>query len=343
MNISADSPPFVSGPQPRHSLAKHKDALYSGLLECPLTTRLNKTIDNTTAHLPFGQGRGWLTYVPTGQKGDVGKSYTYMSNYCAKQPRSDLLAQRNPTCDGRAYIGGQIACHHMWALLDADQEIPWADQPLEYQIKFRFWYQDYNASFHHDLQYSGGVTNWDVGAGGGPSRPAGAEYDVPKCTSAEQPGCKFEDFFGNAVPEGSANGTWVHYLTGVFYIGEKKDFKVGKPIVAHMHCHAPTCLSMAVYNNVTGEPICMERATYGGTGSDANEKYNAAAIDRPSMNEPGFVAVPPCVWGESSDYNGAVKPPPELSGLSMRIVKRCNATYGHHGEMAHGQIFYAAQ
>eukprot|EP01045_Picozoa_sp_COSAG04_P039614 COSAG04_NODE_11193_length_724_cov_1.521600_1_plen_127_part_10 len=101
MNISADSPPFVSGPQPRHSLAKHKDALYSGLLECPLTTRLNKTIDNTTAHLPFGQGRGWLTYAETGQKGDVGKSYTYMSNYCAKQPRSDLLAQRNPTCDGR--------------------------------------------------------------------------------------------------------------------------------------------------------------------------------------------------------------------------------------------------
>jgi hypothetical protein len=202
MNISEPSPKFVSGPQPHNSLAKHKDALYSGLLECPLTTRINKTIDETTAGKPFGQGRGYLTYMKTNQTGDVGESYTYTGNYCAEQPRSDLLAQRNPTCDHRTYTGGQIACHHMWSLLDAEQVIPWPDQPLEYQIKFRFWYQDYNASFHKDLQYSGGTTNWDVGAGSGPSRPAGAEYDVPQCNSTAQPGCKYEDFYGNALPEG---------------------------------------------------------------------------------------------------------------------------------------------
>jgi hypothetical protein len=102
-------------------------------------------------------------------------------------------------------------------------------------------------------------------------------------------------------------------------------------------------LSEQVYDNITGEPICMERATYGGNGTDANQKDNAAALDRQSMNEPGFVAVPPCVWGESSDYNGDLKPPPGLGGKRLRIVKRCNATFGHHGEMAHGQIFYAAQ
>ena len=135
----------------------------------------------------------------------------------------------------------------------------------------------------------------------------------------------------------------MHYLTGEFYIGEKASFHVGKPIVAHMHCHAPTCISMAVYNNETGAPICMERATYGGDGSNAAEKDNAATKDRPSMNEPGFVAVPPCVWGESSEYNGQLVSPPELSGVTMHIVKRCNATFGHHGEMAHGQIFYAAE
>ena len=96
-----------------------------------------------------------------------------------------------------------------------------------------------------------------------------------------------------------------------------------------------------VYDNSTGEPICVERATYGGNGTDASQRDNAAALDRQSMNEPGFVAVPPCVWGESSDYNGELRPPPGLGGERLRIVKRCNATFGHHGEMAHGQIFYA--
>ena len=70
----------------------------------------------------------------------------------------------------------------------------------------------------------------------------------------------------------------------------------------------------------------MERATYGGRNASApNEKDNAAALDRPSMNEPGFVAVPPCVWGESRfPYNGALQPPPSLAGVALRLVKRCN-------------------
>ena len=51
------------------------------------------------------------------------------------------------TCDIRTYVGGQTACHHMWSLLDADQEIPWADRPLEYHLKFRFWAQPYNESY----------------------------------------------------------------------------------------------------------------------------------------------------------------------------------------------------
>ena len=40
-NVSGSSP-FVAGPQPRNSLAKHPGALYSGILECPLTTRITK-------------------------------------------------------------------------------------------------------------------------------------------------------------------------------------------------------------------------------------------------------------------------------------------------------------
>ena len=28
--------------------------------------------------------------------------------------------------------------------------------------------------------------------------------------------------------------------------------------------------------------------------------------------------------------------------VTLRIVKTSNATYGHHGEMAHGQFYYAS-
>ena len=295
---------------------------------------------------PFGTQKGKLQYTPTNQTGERGTpGATNFGNYCPPDSsRDDLRAHMNPTCDIRSYTGGQIACHHMWSLLDKEQDIPWPDQPLEYQMKFRFWYQDYNASFHRDLRYSGGTNNWDVGAGSGTRRPAGAEYDVPQCNSTSQPGCRYEDFMGKSLPVGSPGGVWVHYVTGHFYIGESPTSGPWKPIVAHMHCHAPTCLSMAIYDNRTGAPICVERATYGGVNrSAAQERDNAAAFDRPTMNEPGFVAVPPCVWGDASAYNGDLEPAPSLGGVPLRIVKRCNATFGHHGEMAHGQIFYAAE
>ena len=38
----------------------------------------------------------------------------------------------------------------------------------------------------------------------------------------------------------------------------------GKLVAAHFHCHAPTCLSMTLYNNKTGEVICREEPIYGG-------------------------------------------------------------------------------
>ena len=63
---------------------------------------------------------------------------------CAPWPASSLLEQRNPSCDIRTYQGGQWACHHMWALLDADQPIPWEDRPLTWRIKIRFWVQPYD-------------------------------------------------------------------------------------------------------------------------------------------------------------------------------------------------------
>lgn len=127
----------------------------------------------------------------------------------------------------------------------------------------------------------------------------------------------------------------VHTITGVFAIGENRkrplsEFAPTKgkiyPVVAHLHCHAPTCLSMAVYNNATGELLCEETAVYG-QGVSTGGKFA----------EPGYILVPPCVWGSPED---GLEKGPDLTDVVLRVVKHTNATYGHHGEMAHGEIYY---
>jgi len=85
---------------------------------------------------------------------------------------------------------------------------------------------------------------------------------------------------------------------------------------------------MAVYNNATGDLICMEKPIYGGTGKVPEKQYD----------ESGFILVPPCLWGSREH---GLEPPPNLDGIMLHVVKTANATYGHHGEMAHGQIYYA--
>merc|ERR1712113_29314 len=95
--------------------------------------------------------------------------------------------QKNPTCDVRTYVGGQIACHHMFSLLDADQDIPWPDQPLEYHLKMRFWYQDYDESYHTNVKR----TTWGIASP--------VEYDVPKCAK-DVAGCSKDE-----------NGNWISH------------------------------------------------------------------------------------------------------------------------------------
>jgi len=208
----------------------------------------------------------------------------------------------------RTYVGGQTACHHMWSLLDADQPIPWADRPLALRMKFRFWVQPYNVSYHMPLRR----VTWGI------ATPV--EYDVPKC-AAGITGCELH-----------ADGkTWVHTIRGT-YKGE------GRLVAAHFHCHAPTCLSMSMYrcepgvaecNATTGTLLCEERPVYGGTGK----------VDRPSMDEPGFILQPPCLWGRAEF---GLEAPPEVDsakGYMLHSVKTANATYGHHGEMAWQQMY----
>ena len=202
-------------------------------------------------------------------------------------------------------VGGQTACHHMWSLLDADQEIPWPDQPLEYHLKVRFWVQPYNASYHTNVAHK---ATWGIASP--------VEYDVPKC-DATIPGCA--PVPGSHNPNGADGKEWVHTISGV-YKGS------GKLSAAHFHCHAPTCLSMKMMRNDTKEVICEERPIYGGTGK----------IDLKRFDETGFILQPPCIWGKEKH---GLEPPIDVAGLTLLTVKTANATAGHHGEMAWQQMF----
>lgn len=64
-------------------------------------------------------------------------------NRCEPYPKSVLLDQNNPTCHIETYEGGQSCCRHQHSLLDKDQDIPWGSQFLEYRLKFRFYFEDY--------------------------------------------------------------------------------------------------------------------------------------------------------------------------------------------------------
>ena len=245
---------------------------------------------------PFGQGTGAYTYLPTG-----GGSALPLGR-CFDQPRGDLIAQRNPTCDFRTYVGGQSVCKHGWHLLDADQEVPWADQPLVYYKKFRVYFQDYNASRHVQI----GRADWGIGAGSNHD-----EYDVPRC-AAGTPAAQCRH---------NITGTWMPVAAG------------GTPrymAAVHHHCHAPTCLRVDLYNNDTGELICRAEPVYGGTGG-----YVA---DVPAFDEAGYIGTPPCMWGSP---NHGLKPPPLMNGVTIHVVATTNNTYGHHGEMALPQIMLA--
>jgi hypothetical protein len=149
------------------------------------------------------------------------------------------------------------------------------------------------------------------------------EYDVPQCATGV-PGCALE------------KGTWVHTISGG---------KVGQGVLAalNFHCHAPTCLSMEVYacdkgtplqscNATVGKLLCREEPVYGGSG--------APDISGTRFDEPGYIAIPDCVWGSAEQ---GLEPPADVRDVPLHIIKRANATYAHHGEMAGGQPWVLAE
>ena len=237
----------------------------------------------------------------TGQIGGCHPWGQIKANRCPEQPRGDLLAQRNPTCDIRTYKGGLQTCLHGapprcisfiargsefsllrsagWHLLDAEQEIPWADQPLIYYKKFRVYYTEYKPSFHKQITRS----DWGIGAGQGAPTPAQArgddEYTVPQCLENKD---KITKKCTHTV-----TGTWKPVLAdgspNPSGGGGRKGSKVYLAAMHH-HCHAPTCLRLDVWNADTSELICRVEPVYGGTGGYVS--------DDKRFDEPGYVANP---------------------------------------------------
>ena len=81
---------------------------------------------------------------------------------------------------------------------------------------------------------------------------------------------------------------------------------------------------MEIVNNQTGELLCRQEPVYGGTGR----------LDLPKFDEPGYIAQPPCLWGDAD----GLEPMPRASGVPFTVRAITNSTYGHHGEMAFPEI-----
>ena len=94
---------------------------------------------------------------------------------------------------------------------------------------------------------------------------------------------------------------------------------------------------MTIYNHDTNATICQEKAVYGEGVVHADPTPGDARHPHDKFAERGYIAVPPCVWGSTAD---GLEPPPNLANVTLRVVKHSNATHGHHGEMAHGEIYY---
>jgi hypothetical protein len=66
-------------------------------------------------------------------------------------------------------------------------------------------------------------------------------------------------------------------------------------IYAGGHCHAPSCISMELYRNDTGELLCRQLPVYG-TGT-TGDKWDQA----------GYLTLPPCLWGDDAGLEPSVR------------------------------------
>jgi len=232
---------------------------------------------------------------------------------CLPEPKGDLVQQKNPTCWVETYQGGLSCCHHGNILLDKDQTPP--EELLTYHMKFRFYFQPYTEATatkpasHTNLLRMYYQTEANAG-----------EYDIPKCS----PTTPAEDC--------------VHEITAHFQVkdmmrecplrkdpscwGNTTGYEGINLIYAAGHCHAPSCISMELYNADTGMLLCSHYPVYGKTHQ--------------VFDELGYLAIPPCLWGPETE--GLTPPIFMPFDGNLTSIKRNNNTYTHYGEMASWQM-----
>jgi len=228
---------------------------------------------------------------------------------CKQRPGGDLLQQKNPTCWVETYQGGLQCCHHDTILLDKDQTPP--EEKLTYHLKFRFYFQPYTTEppSHRNLLRMWHQTEENSG-----------EYDVIGCPPGTPPSmCTYQITSHFTVQEmvqecdlRKAPTCW----------GNTTAYDGINLIYAAGHCHAPSCLSMELYNADTGMLLCRHDPVYGKTHQVHDEL--------------GYVAIPPCLWGEPEE---GLSPPTFLHfNTNLTSIKRNNNTNTHYGEMAMWQM-----
>ena len=102
-------------------------------------------------------------------------------------------------------------------------------------------------------------------------------------------------------------------------------------IYAGGHCHAPACIGIWLYRNDPGhemELLCHQAPIYG-EGHGENSKAGM-------YDEEGYLALPPCLWGDEPGLHPSVLLPEDTPLVSIK--KNRNTYSGHNGEMASWQM-----
>ena len=330
-----------------------KDALYSGVLECPCTERWG----GSPVFYP-----GAKTKVNGSNCEPGGKNCKNFTKRCTAAwdghgaDGGDLLSQRNPTCWSATYAGGLQCCRDRTLLLDLDQDP--GPVLLRYHMKFRFWFQEYTPAASMTMPPSASMAILTS-----PPRPShyhvpryyylterdAGEYDVPPAfrgvRDPDIPGYEGFPISTSAddlvlTPGSHCTGDCPHGPTCACYHQITSHFEMktgsssrGSPAAASMvyaggHCHAPACLSIELYMNNTGTPelLCRQVSLYG---------KGDVAVDR--FDEAGYVILPPCLWGTAEE---GLQPPVYLAqGTPMYSIQRTRNTHvGHTGQMASWQM-----
>jgi len=259
-------------------------------------------LGHASATLMFLSSRAPSCICNNGVQGSI-DGVPFPLGVCAPEPTGDLLTQHNPTCQVQTYSGGLRCCRHGHFLLDADQTVP--EGFLEYHHKYRFYFEEYVPDpkpSHLDLVR----LYWQTEAHAG-------EYDIVPCDAGTPPQDCIQEITSRwRVKDMMRSSDYDQAATAGIKI-----------IYAGPHCHAATCVSMELYNADTGKLLCrMEPILGQGTSAYGDEE--------------GYVALPPCLWGDTSE--GLMIP--ELLHLDTELlsIKRNNNSVGHYGDMASWQM-----